>query len=444
MPLLLDMPSERADRVFLHPLHQEAAAAAVELITALRQCRSSGDYFSFQQALLSRVLAVQEHRLRCRRVGKLLRQGKKVPRDAPELRLGDPADGESWELEADVCERVDRQLRSIADALAWRVFGYDRQVIIALSRNQRPGPMAGKSGLSAELGFVTDYWRDERRFVLLHDLTSCLSIGDATSFTEVGDEYEAYLHEIKSHPGRKVSRQRRRQQMAEEAIRSGGLLPGELPGKLAPLDIPYKTHLDLLSRSFSLAHERGLQGMKLPGGRALVTADIARGYELWREQEFVDRTAAEHRRAAKRAHILNGAHLVYARSDDRVARSPTLPPWAIYPLSPALCARLITDYALFIVTLSSEAVLAALEDTGVAASWVLPRGLENVQPDQVVLRAYAAGRTIELHWAELERSLLLELMDLPTWAEGVKQLMNRKDIGQRPWPSFTDEWKVWA
>lgn len=223
-----------------------------------------------------------------------------MPADAPELRSGDPATNpETWELEADVCERVDRQLRSIADALAWRVFNYDRRVIIGLSRNQHPGPMAGKKGLAAERAFVIDWWHEERRFVLLHDLTSCLSIGDATSFKEVGNEFEAYLHEIKSDPNRTVSRQLRRQRMAEEAIRSGSPLPGNLPGRLVPLDISYKTHLKLLRAAFDLAHERGVQGVKVPGGRALVAADIVRGYDLWSERDFIDRTAIEHLQLAE-------------------------------------------------------------------------------------------------------------------------------------------------
>ena len=58
------------------------------------------------------------------------------------------------------------------------------------------------------------------RFVLLHDLTSCLTIGDATSFKEIGNDYEAYLYEIESDPNRTVSQQLRRQWMAEEEIRS--------------------------------------------------------------------------------------------------------------------------------------------------------------------------------------------------------------------------------
>jgi hypothetical protein len=101
---------------------------------------------------------------------------------------------------------------------------------------------------------------------------------------EIGNEYEAYLHEIKSDPNRTVSRQARRQRMAEQAIRSGGPLPGDLPGRLVPLDIPYKTHLKLLGTAFDLAHERGVQGVKVPGGRALVATDIVRGYELWSER----------------------------------------------------------------------------------------------------------------------------------------------------------------
>ena len=211
-----------------------------------------------------------------------------------------------------------------------------------------------------------------------------------------------------------------------------------------PLDIPYRTRLNLLGRAFDLAHERGVQGMKVPGGRALVATDIVRGYELWSESEFIDRTAVEHRQAVKRARMLDVGHLVYARSDDLVARSPTMPPWSIYPLSPAWCARLITDYAMYFVTMSSESLVAALNDVGLAAEWVLPRDQETVQPDEVVLRAYRGTRTVELCWAEVQRRLLLEMADLPMWAEGVRRLMQHHDSGRHPWQSFSAEWKVWA
>jgi hypothetical protein len=44
----------------------------------------------------------------------------------------------------------------------------------------------------------------------------------------------------------------------------------------------------------------------------------------------------------------------------------------------------------------------------------------------------------------MQRRLLLELADLPTWAESVKQFLNSNDTGRHPWQSFIEEWKVWA
>lgn len=139
--LLNDMPLDRANRLYLHPIHQDTYKTLVSLVANLRQCRSFEDFHHFQQTLLEEILKIQGHGQACAWVAKRLRKGRTVPADAPELRSGeDIHDPESWELEADVCERVERQLRSIADALAWRVFNYDRPVIVALSRNELAGP----------------------------------------------------------------------------------------------------------------------------------------------------------------------------------------------------------------------------------------------------------------------------------------------------------------
>ena len=205
--LLNDMALDRANRLFLHPIHQNAYKTLVALVSDLRQCRSFEDFHHFQQMLLEEILKIQAHGAACTHVAKRLRKERTIPADAPELRSGDDLHApESWELEADVCERVERQLRSIADALAWRVFNFDRQVIVALSRNELAGPMVGKEGLEAERAFVLDTWHDTGSFVLLHDPTTCLRIGDATEFRPVGTSgWEAYLHEIKKDPNRKKS-----------------------------------------------------------------------------------------------------------------------------------------------------------------------------------------------------------------------------------------------
>ncbi len=112
------MPPERARQVSAHTLVQDTYYALPELIAGLRRCQAYEDYYHFQQELLEKVLAVQEHSAACTRVVRRLRSHKSVPADAPELRSGaDPNELDAWELEIAVCERVDRQLRSVADAL---------------------------------------------------------------------------------------------------------------------------------------------------------------------------------------------------------------------------------------------------------------------------------------------------------------------------------------
>ncbi|MBT2545792.1 hypothetical protein J7E99_35245 [Streptomyces sp. ISL-44] len=52
------------------------------------------------------------------------------------------------------------------------------------------------------------------------------------------------------------------------------------------------------------------------------------------------------------------------------------------------------------------------------------------------------GHRITMTRWEIER-LLLELTDLPTWAQGLKQLLRRGPAGWQPWPHFPDEHLIW-
>lgn len=104
---------------------------------------------------------------------------------------------------------------------------------------------------------------------------------------------------------------------------------------------------------------------------------------------------------------------------------------------------MIADAAIYLVTLASEPVLAALDDAGIHAEWLLPNRPGELQRGQVVLNAHHGGRTVQMREFELQR-LLFELVDLPTWVEGVKALLGRADVPGHPWPHFGDEWKVWV
>ncbi len=80
--------------------------------------------------LLTRLLEVEKDRWEFKRAVTRMRNGKQPHREVSELQSGrDPADIATWRFEHDVCERLARQLRSVGDALAWRVFGFHRPFI---------------------------------------------------------------------------------------------------------------------------------------------------------------------------------------------------------------------------------------------------------------------------------------------------------------------------
>lgn len=184
---LFELEGVTPEEVLAHPRHRAAQAALVKLIEQLRACSDVEEGYAFQQDLLEHVLAVERDRNSLSQALKRITSRKHPQAGAPEPQSGrDPAERETWQFEHDVCERVARQFRCVGDALAWRVFGYDRRHIIALCRNQSPGVMAGKKGLERERETVREAFVEDGRFALMHDLTNCLRIGDVTVFTDEG------------------------------------------------------------------------------------------------------------------------------------------------------------------------------------------------------------------------------------------------------------------
>ena len=238
------------------------------------------DFYEFQRLLFGLLYQVEERRGQCSRMIKRLQRGRGAPQDAPPPppNSGDPSVKESWELEAYVYERLARQLRTVGDGFAWRCFGYNRQVIQTLSRNDSAGPMYGKVGLPYELGTIQHLWESDGHFALHHDLTNCLRIADLTEFTDDGG---ALLREVKRTP-RTERAQMDRVQAAINALMNGGDLPGGLPGaRLVQMEEPYVTNLKQLGELLDLAKEHGCQGMAISQGRALIASSLPDCLRIW-------------------------------------------------------------------------------------------------------------------------------------------------------------------
>lgn len=120
------------DEVLMHPRHLAAQNSLVELIAELRACANVQDGYGFQHELLAHLLEVEGARNAFSQAVKRMGAGKPPQPGAPEPQSGlDPTKLEAWQLEHDICERVARQYRCVEDALAWRVFGFQRRYISA-------------------------------------------------------------------------------------------------------------------------------------------------------------------------------------------------------------------------------------------------------------------------------------------------------------------------
>ncbi len=436
------------DAILTHPRHQWALNTMIGLIHDLRQCVNDEDLYQFQDRLFPLVMDADERRGQVSRVIKRLRaKPGKLPRDAPELGInGDPLDLESWKLEEEVLERVARQLRSIGDALAWRAFGYDRRIIVALSRGMAAGPMNGKTGTAAERAFVRTSWDNDGQFVLHHDLTNVLRIGDGTIFHKDGG---ATLREIKTNEKVKDSRQDSLRNGTQRALAEGTVLPSGF--HLLESGYPYRTDLDGLREVLDLAARRtGIQGAVLSTGRAIITANQLTATSHYTADSFGERILAESERFRKKIHAAVPNDVLSVWSLDLVGRSATRPPWGIYPLAADIAACLIADAIFFVVLMSTNAIVAALAEAGVASHWLQPLD-RPVDLDQSLLAVASTARldsATKVVWSSLNPeaifSLMLEMVNLSTWSNQVAWSL-RQDVGhdERPWPLFKNEGRVW-
>jgi hypothetical protein len=433
--------------VFTHPRHDAAQKALPDLILQLRAAANVKDGYEFQQELIAHVRDTEEARNAFSKAVKRMEDGKLPQPDAPELQSGrDPSLLETWQFEHGVCERVARQFRCVGDALAWRVFGFERRNIIALCQNPPPGVWAGKAGGLAELDVIEQAYRRDGQFAILHDVTNCLRIGDVTIFHNDGSHETI---EVKSDRLRSKSAQQRRIKGANDALRNAAPLPGkDRRARLFDLDVQFRTHLDLLAVGTERAAREGIFAARVRGNRALLVTDIyGCGAQGWTDAEFAeqleDKLSAARRRAGLAPRQPSDVH---ATSMDSVSRDPQRVSFAAYPLHPVACARLIGDLAVFTVETSGPVLPKSLGNAGFKTRCVRPPGaVGDLAPGEVVielsvitgsqllpggLRAEATS-PLQMRRSALDQ-YLIELVDQDAWIKGMRRMIADPSAQGRP------------
>jgi hypothetical protein len=438
---LVSLGEVNAWAVLLHPAQKEIVGTIAQLITWLRTCETPEHCFEFQRYLFGHLHHVEERRGACSRVLKRLRRGQSIPADVAPPPEGDPALPETWELEAYVFERMARQLRTVGDGFAWTCFGYDRRIILALSRNDSPGPMFGKAGLPYELGAIQELWTTKQHFALHHDLTNCLRIADLTEFTS---DNMRLFHEIKAKPHTEQE-QLKRAQAVVNAVNSGGVLPSsDGDSRFVQLQAPYATDLKPLGELLQLAKFDGCHGMKLPQGRALVASSLPVMLDRFRNDMAAgDQLLADTRRKAyRRAGIDQAMHHVQGYSGDTAGLSPIMAPWCIYPFTPIDCASLTCDLLFFDTTVSADALAGSLERAGLGAEVLLAPADQTLHGAKAIVRAHWRERAVTWHAHGLNQ-LLYELAEPDALARGISELIQMPDPPGEPVVIYSGEAASW-
>lgn len=376
-----------------------------ELVAQLRALSSAGDYYEFQRELTGHIYDAQHRQAEASRNEKRERAGKPVP--AP--------DAATWQLTVVLWDRIVRQLRAVGDAMAWRLFNFDRRYILALSRNQVPSPLVGKAGLDAELGAVVDAWKSDRTFALLHDLTNCIRIADLTVFTKE----RPTLVEVKSGGGG-GSRHREQVKRAQDAVavlNEGAPLQGSEPVTLLISDHQFKTDLHRLANVLDRAATDSVASHSI-GDQQVVTALSLTAQPKIGAGALVEKSEALKAKAFKKAMLDDAEHHLRGVRADSIGLSPSLAPFTVYPLSPKAVAALTTDLTSFEYIVGWDRLGRSFEARGFDVELLLDPASGRVPADIAVLHDRTAHRRITIHSGGLDQ-LLHELVDIDRYVVAV-------------------------
>jgi hypothetical protein len=233
-----------------------------------------------------------------------------------------------------------------------------------------------------------------------------------------------------------------RMQAAVDAVMNGARLPGADDARLVRLRADLTAHLGSLRDAVTLAGERGVIGLLVPGGnRGLTCADLLTMSQNIAD-DWVGKWERERRRLQRRLRLGTGSHEIVANSGDRAARVPELAPYGVYPLSAKQCAQLICDFLIFEVRMPIDDLLAAGERAGLHARFLRLNQSEVLHPSTGLVQFQRGSVGVTLHGNAIDR-LLLEMLDIDSVASGLAEVLSAGDPPSEPVPIFANEDRLW-
>jgi hypothetical protein len=371
-------------RVLAHAEQAQAYGNIAELVDNVRRCQTLAQYRDIQQQLGAHVERVDEARAQARlRESEATTRGRRMRRrangaDAAELDKLEE-DAAAARFDQDLYKWLGYQYRTVGDALAWQLYGFNTLPLRTLGLNQSPGPIAGKAGASVESEAVERHWREEGAFALRHDFTNTIRIWDLSIFKPGSP---IFIEEVKSPGGEVKSRQKARGRLVEELTTTrvatdanGRLLVHTAIGPSPVSDVAH-TNLGLLQDAMLEMHEHGV-GIAANSYLAVMVVDL-RHHPV----------SAEHRARAEAFLTDVPAPLrsplcpdyLRATTSEKVIAAGKGAPFSVYPLFPVDVAAIVTGYIRVHIVLNTEAIVEGLRGAGFEARCLLAENRNDPNP----------------------------------------------------------------
>lgn len=412
-----------------YPAQIQAFADIARLVNDVRKAASLEDYRSLQQRLGEHLARLEAEVGKAKdlqsQAEKRLRKLKqrRTPATPTELATQQEAQEQAI-LDREQYLRLARQYRTVGDAIAWQLFDFQTQAIVALGANQGPGIIGTKAGAAEEAAMVESLWRDKGAFALRHDYTNCLRIWDLSVFTldQANARVEVELLEVKSPGGRVRSKQKNQGRRAVEFIThkvttasDGALMIHRRQASLSP-DGPRQNNFTWIQRAIEEAADTGL-GYAHNAYFAVVALNLL--HPATRQPDEATRRRLEQLRDIP-LDIMGTPCQDYltAYSHQKVNTPLFGAPYSIYPLASDHVAALTTGFLRLAFHLNTCAVIDSFHATGFEAHFIPaqnnPAHLEPLaaKGDQFLLQRM--GYTIRLSTHAIEQMLFegLSLEDL--------------------------------
>jgi hypothetical protein len=278
---------------------------------------------------------------------------------------------------------ISKAIKEIADGVAWRTLQHSRFKVRLLSQGMYSGHTWGKIGQSSEIE-VAQRVASQGSFVLVHDITNCLRVGDL-SLIKPGAEVDIYLAEIKANKiitpksilkktPSNTSKQEKRLIQAQVAL-SKKVFPaahGEVP--VIPIKFNTDNHMNSVGAVLKKAEEKGAYGKMVSPYLHIEAIDLPKLFKMANYKDVIESLS---RPKDKQSFSHSSYDRLVRNSVGEVERNS--PPYTIYPLPVPIISKLIKGEMLLTATLYIDRLADAFKSMGWELS-VNQEVLENMEP----------------------------------------------------------------